>query len=173
MQKKHFQHIIIISIVVFSLASINLNGSSRIDVNHISSNENALNMNSLTKDNFTQILPSNKHSLGNITLDDISYLAHISGLFNENVYHPLVTEDFSSFSLMALTTYTNFIEAKSPASINYIDDERITDNFAVYTFNETLKVWYNKIILKDYEKTLLEQTVKKELLSLLNREQMC
>jgi hypothetical protein len=36
-----------------------------------------------------------------------------------------------------------FIEAKSIASINYLDPEVATENYVKYTFNETVRVWYN------------------------------
>lgn len=143
MQKKYFQRIVIISIIVISLASVNLNITSSIRGNPIDSDENALNMNTITKDNYTEILTTNKHSLGNITVDDIGYIGIFEGLVNENVYHPLVTEDLIDGSLSIDTIDMDFLETTSPASINFIDSNPIKKDYATYTFNESLNVWYN------------------------------
>ena len=142
--KKHFQHIIIIIVIVFSLALVNLNSSSKFKLNHNYSNENALNVNSFTKDNYTEILTTNKHSLGNITIDDILFNIPFTGLVNENVNHPLVIQDHISGALSINTTSTEFIEATSPALIDFIGSETINRDIATYTFNETLDVLYDK-----------------------------
>ena len=144
MQKKYFQRIVIISIIVISLASVNLNINSNIRGNPINSDENALNMNAITKDNYTEILTTNKYSLGNITVDDIGYIGIFEGLVNENVYHPLVTEDLIDGSLSIDTIDMDFLETTNPASVNFLDDNPIKKDYATYTFNESLKVWYNE-----------------------------
>lgn len=143
MQKKHFQRIVIISIIVFSLASLNLNITSSIKGNPIDSNENALNMNTITKDNYTEILTTNKHSLGNITVDDIGYIGIFEGLVNENVYHPLVTDDQVYGNLLIDTIDMDFLNTTNPASVNFLGSNPIKKDYVTYTFNETLKVWYN------------------------------
>ena len=142
--KKHFQRIIIIIVIVFSLALVNLNSNSNIKLNHYYSNENALNVNSFTKDNYTEILTTNKHSLGNITIDDILFNVPFTGLVNENVYHPLVTQDHISGALSINTASTEFIESISPALIDLIGSETSNRDIATYTFNETLDVSYDK-----------------------------
>jgi hypothetical protein len=143
MQKKHFQRIIIISIVVFSIVSVNLNTISSVNVNHYDFDANTLNVSMFSKENYTEILTTNKHSLGNITIDDIGYIGIFEGLVNENVYHPVVTEDLISGSLSIDTTNMSFIETTSPALTNFLDGQNSNNNYATYTFNETVKVRYN------------------------------
>jgi hypothetical protein len=141
--KKQIQRILIISIIVFSLALVIFNGKSTINFNQNEYNENALNVNAFTKDNYTEILTTNKHSLGNITIDDILFNVPFTGLVNENVYHPLVIDDHISGALSINTTSTEFIESTSPALIDFIGSETINRDIATYTFNETLQVKYD------------------------------
>ena len=148
MQKKHFQHIVIISIVVFSLVSINMNIDSNINLNHNESNENALNVNAFTKDNYTEILTTNKHSLGNISIDDIRFNSWQTGLVNENAYHPLIVDDHFSGALSIDTTKISFIEATNPALSNYLDSEAININTAMDMANSICSVI--AVLLKVY-----------------------
>ena len=106
--------------------------------------EDIPNINEFTKDNYTEILTTAKHGLGNITIDDIDFNPLIIGFVNENINHPLIIEDLISGSLFVNLTSREFIETTSPAIIDNLDDEIVDDVTAAIKFNETIHVEYNQ-----------------------------
>jgi len=141
--KKTFLLILMIMAIFIPIVFTNFKIFSNIGLNNNDLNEKVLNMNGFTKDNYTEILTTAKHGLGNITIDDIKFNTLIPGFVIENVTHPLIFEDISSYSLYMGLKDMEFIETTSPAIIDNLDDE-IIDKVTVHVkLNETLLVYYN------------------------------
>ncbi|MFX0030920.1 MAG: hypothetical protein ACFE8B_17030 [Candidatus Hermodarchaeota archaeon] len=141
--KQHFQRNLLIVIILISLALVTFNTSSYTNQVHNKPNEIIPDLNSFNKDNYSKILTSEKHGLGNITIDDIEFNIPLSGFLNENVYYPLVTEDLLSESLSINLTEQEFIETTSPALVDNLNTESTEQKYATFTFNETIEVKYN------------------------------
>jgi len=104
---------------------------------------------SFTKDDFEPILTEKKHGLGNITVsnmtfgqtyqEEISYYQEAGSLIDDYYYN--VTN--------VSGTGSKFIETKTPAIIDNLN-ENITDNrFITVVVNETVSLQYNKSIKED------------------------
>ncbi|MBA7541350.1 hypothetical protein ES705_33662 [subsurface metagenome] len=142
--KKTFLLILMIMAIFIPVVFTNLKIFPNISLNKNYLQENVLNMNEFTKDNYTEIRTTAKHGLGNITIDDISFNFIFPGFVNENIYHPLVTEDHISGKINMTTTHMEFIETTSPALIDNLNSETGDKVIATYKLNETIQVNYSK-----------------------------
>ncbi|MFX1280247.1 MAG: hypothetical protein ACFFA3_12590 [Promethearchaeota archaeon] len=135
------KQILLFSVIVISFVLVNFN----INPNNNANQDNSiLDINAFNKENYTEILTTTRYGLGNITIDDIRYNFVVPGIVNQNVYHPLVSEDLISGKLSINTTKIEFIESTSPAIIDNLDKKIEDRNYAKYKYNETLKVKYDK-----------------------------
>ncbi|MFX0081602.1 MAG: hypothetical protein ACFE94_07610 [Candidatus Hodarchaeota archaeon] len=135
--------VLMIITIIIPVLFTNFKIFSNIDLSKIYGQENTLNINKFTKDNYTEILTTAKHGLGNITVDDIDFSSLTIGFFNHNVNHPLIIEDLSNESLKVNIKYMEFLETTSPAIIDNLDDTISDKIYITIKFNETLHVEYN------------------------------
>ncbi len=142
--KKTFLLILMIMAIFIPVVFTNFKIFPNFSLNKNYLQENDLNMNEFTKDNYTEILTTAKHGLGNITIDDISFNFIFPGFVNENIYHPLVTEDHIKGAISIDVTHMEFIETTSPALIDNLNSETGDSVLATYKLNETIQVNYNK-----------------------------
>jgi hypothetical protein len=141
--KKLFLLVLMIITILIPVLFINTNIFSNINLSKFYVQENVLNMSKFTKDNYTEILTTAKHGLGNITVDDIDFSSLTIGFCNENVHHPLIIEDLINESLKVNIINMEFIETTSPAIKDNLDDT-ISDKITItIKLNETLNVEYN------------------------------
>ncbi len=142
--KKTFLLILVIMAILIPIVFTNFKIFPNIGLNKNYLQDTDLNMNEFTKDNYTEIRTSAKHGLGNITIDDISFNFLPGGFVNENIYHPLVTEDHISGKITMNTTHMEFIETTSPALIDNLNIGTGDKVYATYKLNETIQVSCNK-----------------------------
>jgi len=142
--KKTFILILIIIATFIPVVFANFKVFSNIGLSKSYFQEDVLNINDFTKDNYTEIRTTAKHGLGNITIDDISFNYILQGLVNQDIYHPLVTEDLESLSLSLNTTNIEFIVTTSPALIDNLNSETGDKIIATTKLNETVQVSYTK-----------------------------
>ena len=146
--KKAFLLISVIIIILIPLLFTNFIILPKSNQNQRYILEKDLNINEFTKDNYTEILTTPKHGLGNITIDDISFNTLAPGFLNENVYHPLIIEDLISGALTVDIIGMEFVNTTSSAIIHNLDPEIINDVTARVALNETLHVEYDNSTAK-------------------------
>ncbi len=132
--------ILIITIVFFLIPTtfgmVEYNSSSL-------NNEFYPTLNDISQDDFTPILSEEKHSLGNITVNDIDLNNLEPGFFNNNVNYPLIGDDISSGALIISQTELIFIETMESAIQDNLNEDIVDRNIITVKLNETLSVDYN------------------------------
>jgi len=142
--KKAFLLILMIMAIFIPVIFANFKIFPNIGLNKNYFQEEVLNINDFTKNNYTEIRTTAKHGLGNITIDDISFNVLWPGFVNENIYHPLVTEDHIKGAISMNVKHMEFIETTSPALIDNLNSETGDKVIATYKLNETIQVNYSK-----------------------------
>jgi hypothetical protein len=106
-------------------------------------NDPNLMLNDLSQEDFTPILSEEKHSLGNITINDIDFSKLEMGFFNHNLIYPLLGEDVKSGAYSISQTDFQFIETINPAITDNLNED-ITDRKKITVkLNESFIVNYN------------------------------
>jgi hypothetical protein len=146
--KKTFLLISVILLILISIISTNFNNLLKNNQNQMYIQEKDLNINDFTKDNYTEILTTPKHGLGNITIDDINFNTLPPGFLNQNVYHPLIIDDLISGALTINVISMEFINSTSPAIIDNLDPDITDDVTTRVTLNETVHVEYDNSTAK-------------------------
>jgi len=108
--------------------------------------EEFLNTNEFLKENYSEILTSERYGYGNITLDNLRIRKHEFGFLHNNDTHPLLIEDYISGALNVTKKSLKFKEVKNVAIKDNLDKTiKNTNKFRVI-LNESLKVWFNNSI---------------------------
>ncbi|MFW9819098.1 MAG: carboxypeptidase-like regulatory domain-containing protein [Candidatus Thorarchaeota archaeon] len=100
-------------------------------------------LNDISQDDFTPVLSEEKHSLGNITVNDIDFSNLEPGFFNNNVNYPLIGDDIKSGALSISQTDLVFIETMEPAIQDNLNEDISDRNIITVKLNESLSVVYN------------------------------
>ncbi len=100
-------------------------------------------MSDIIKEDFTPILSEEKHSLGNITVNDIDFSDLEMGFFIYNNTYPQIWEDYNSGAYSISRTDFIFIETISPAIQDNLNEDIVDSNIITVKLNETLAVDYN------------------------------
>ncbi len=113
---------IMVMVMLFNpIISFSLNTNSY-SIKDTSKNHDILPQTSdLSKDNFTEILSEEKHSLGNITINDLSFRELTLGFYTYNDTYPEIWEDYESNALDIALTSIKFIETVEPAIKDNLD----------------------------------------------------
>ncbi len=132
---------VIIIIIVFFLIPITFG-----TVEHNSSsmnNEFNPTLSNISQDDFIPILSEEKHSLGNITVNDIDFSKLEPGFFNNNVNYPVIGDDINSGALSISQTDLVLIETMEPAIQDNLNEDIVDRNIITVKLNESLSVDYN------------------------------
>ncbi|MFX1487626.1 MAG: hypothetical protein ACFFBI_00640 [Promethearchaeota archaeon] len=127
----------------------NLKVNSSFNKKESTFNEEFLNTNEYSKENYSEILTSERYGYGNITLDNLRIRRNPLGFTHNNNTYPLLEEDYwydpqpnLNISKKSLT----FKEVKNVAIKDNLDNTiKNTNKFRVI-LNESLKVWFNNSI---------------------------
>ena len=133
---KIFIFILIISIVLIPsfIRSIKLNSYFY---------DSSPSISNFSKDDYSPILDKEKHSHGNITINDVYFSEMEIGFYIYNTTYPLIWEDFESDALNMTLTDIKFIETIESAIRENLDPTVIDRNIITIKLNESLKVRYN------------------------------
>ncbi|MFX1477998.1 MAG: hypothetical protein ACFFCI_07685 [Promethearchaeota archaeon] len=108
-----------------------------------------LNTNEYSKENYSEILTSERYGYGNISLDNLRIRRYQIGFAHNNNTYPLLEEDYwydpqpnLNISKKSLT----FKEVKNVAIKDNLDNTIKTANKFRVILNESLKVWFNNSI---------------------------
>ncbi len=104
---------------------------------------NDLGTNEFSKDDYNAILSKEEYGLGNVTIDNLHFDFYQLGIVNDSEDHPLLDEDFNSFSLFYFLPESGveFIETISQATSDNLNGTN--RNSIGLKLNETLGVYYN------------------------------
>ncbi|MFW9864762.1 MAG: hypothetical protein ACFFEN_01560 [Candidatus Thorarchaeota archaeon] len=108
-----------------------------------------LNTNQYSKENYSEILTSERYGYGNITLDNLRIRRNLLGFTHNNNTYPLLEEDYwydPQPNLNISKKSLKFKEVKNVAIRDNLDKTiKNTNKFRVI-LNESLKVWFNNSI---------------------------
>jgi hypothetical protein len=105
-----------------------------------------LGISNFSKDNYTAIIEEKKHSLGNITINDIDLNNLEIGFYRYNTTYPLIWDDYNSGELTMNQISMKFIETTTPAIVDNLDDSIEDRRKVTVKLNESLSVEYNNPI---------------------------
>ncbi|MFW9881579.1 MAG: hypothetical protein ACFFG0_51595, partial [Candidatus Thorarchaeota archaeon] len=141
--KKTFLLILMIIAIIIPVIFSYFKTYTKVNLNKNFLQENVLNLNKFTKDNYTEIRTTAKYGVGNITIDDIDFTYLELGIFNQNVNHPLIIKDIINQSLKLNVINMEFIETTSSAVTDNLDDNVKDKPIINIKLNETVHIEYN------------------------------
>ena len=142
----HLKKILIItSLVIFiilPIVSIIFNSIPRTENYVFNPNSEDLNTQTFSKEDYKPIIEQDKLSYGNITVKDLNF--DEAGITNDTENYALLNDDFASGALVVNYESTQFIETKSVAQIDNLDESIIDSNIITVLLNDTISIEYNK-----------------------------
>jgi len=156
MSKKNWNYIVTtittITIMVILLSPLvlsNLNNRSFFIPGKVENYNDTPLTSNLSKNNFSEILSNEKHSLGNLTINDIAPRELVLGFYAYNDTYPLIWEDYKSNALNITMTGLKFMETIEPAIKDNLDENIIDNSVITVKLNESLEVKYNNSQSRD------------------------
>ncbi|MFX1573243.1 MAG: hypothetical protein ACFFB0_10875 [Promethearchaeota archaeon] len=101
------------------------------------------NTNYFSKENYSEILSTEKHGLGNITITDLIFNRLELGICSNNDTYPLLAKDFNSTAINMTIEGFKFIKVVTPARNDNLDDSFPNKNNITVLLNESLYFKYN------------------------------
>lgn len=139
---KIFLVILTISVILIPLVlkSISFNSDALIYDSHLKTGD-------FSKDDYNPILTDEKHSLGNITINDIDFSELEMGFNIYNDTYPLIWGDYNSSALNMTQIDIQFIETTEPAIVDNLNENVEDRKKVTVKLNESIFVEYNNLTL--------------------------
>jgi len=141
-QKKSLIIITFLIVFLVPLAFIFFNGDYHLEEYAVLENEDTINTQSFSKDDYEPIIEDDKLSYGNITV--LNFEFDEVGFTSNSERYGALDDDFASGALIVEYNETNYIETAKIAQIDNLDASVKASNKITVLLNDTLTVIYNQ-----------------------------